>query len=250
MLITDRVDKANHAATSVEDHPCKLNPISAGFRSLGYDEVTGLKFVRDFGTDNDLYQRLQTVRHLGGPGQYRFFFDEHSYHYGLIDGDRAVGTLTATRLADGEMDCQTQYPSPIREAFRSQIYSTCKLRIAAGRHSSFRTLRMMLRHVWKDQLELGSRLVLINTERKMTSFYQRVGFEVIEGTDFIHPLLHTDSICMLLRADPSSRSFFADLFQGVEPTLSRQQIDACSAGKNAREGSIQDLLPPQLQGAR
>ncbi len=190
------------------------------FQVLGEDWDTGLKVVRDFGDGNDLYERLIKVRGYGHDGPVRFFFDSYSYHYGLIEGDVAVGTLTVTRLVDGALDCQSFYPSCLLDTFYGEVFTTCKFRIAGTAKSSFRTLRMMLRHAWSDQLEQGSRLVLINSDQKLVPFYKRIGFEVIENSEFIHPLLGTSSVCMLMRADPNAKSFFSDLFEQVGPPIS------------------------------
>ncbi|MDA8743735.1 hypothetical protein N9N28_03775 [Rubripirellula amarantea] len=200
---------------------------SRGYQVLAKDWETGLKVVRDFGDQNSLYEHLVDVRGRGNSGPVQFPFDAYSYHYGLLDGELAVGTLTVTRLVDGILDCQSIYPSCILKSFHQEVFTTCKFRISGTGKSSFRTLRMMLRHAWRDQIVQGSRLVLINADQKLVPFYKRIGFEVIQDSEFVHPLLGTASICLLMRADPNSRSFFSDLFEKVEQPITAADIARC-----------------------
>ncbi|MCM2374129.1 N-acyl amino acid synthase FeeM domain-containing protein [Aporhodopirellula aestuarii] len=229
---------------------------SPSFRLLAHDPEDCLSIQRDFGTGNALYEQIATVR-LGAEGERaEFEFDRYSYHYGLFVDDQPVGTMTATRLADGQIDCAHAYPPGVLRTFADEIYSTCKFRIHRSRCSSMKTLRMMVRAVWRDQLSLGSRLVLINAEKNLVPFYRRMGFHVIAGSDFVHPVLETQSVALMMSADPTRRSFFSDLFEDLcDPLWLEIVLEHCHQNAISSPTSTQDQanavwpsLPSSPQG--
>ncbi|EMI55912.1 N-acyl amino acid synthase FeeM domain-containing protein [Rhodopirellula sallentina] len=220
---------------------------SPSFRSLLEQREEKLSIQRDFGTDNPLYDQIVKIRSDEQGQRSEFGFDRYSYHYALFVDDRPVGTMTATRLADGKIDCEEAYPQKLLRTFRDEIYSTCKFRIHRSRCSSMKTLRAMVRAVWQDQLSLASRLVLINAETTLVPFYRRMGFHVIEGSDFVHPALGTESVALMMPADPNRRSFFSDLFDDLEDPLWMDVVQAACDFDNAEHSStIQHLTLPAI----
>ncbi|WP_052329611.1 N-acyl amino acid synthase FeeM domain-containing protein [Rhodopirellula sp. SWK7] len=218
---------------------------SPSFRLLLDDPEDGLSIQRDFGTENRLYEQICSVRFGVEGEQAEFDFDRYSYHYGLFVDDQPVGTMTATRLSDGEIDCAHAYPSNVMRVFHDEIYSTCKFRIQRSRCSSMRTLRAMVRAVWQDQLTLGSRLVLINAEQNLVPFYRRMGFHLIAGSDFVHPVLGTQSVALMMSADPTRRSFFTDQFENLcDPLWLDIVLQQCNSEENDRSGSNREQAFP------
>ncbi|WP_404310788.1 N-acyl amino acid synthase FeeM domain-containing protein [Neorhodopirellula lusitana] len=197
-------------------------------KTLCLNESQDLKIVRVFGTVNDVFTQLRNVRGGTDSSPCEFDFDSYSYHYGLFVNDQAVGTMTVTRAADGIIDCEDLYPGDAIQRYRQVLASPCKFRINSGMHSTLRTLRLMLREAWRDQLTHGTRVVVINAEKLLVRFYNRMGFDVIDNSQFVHPLLGTNSICMSMRADPETDNHFADLFATVDTPIDREHwVDAC-----------------------
>ena len=164
------------------------NSISTTERLLRKDTPKGVTMVREFGIDNPLIDSIYQVRREGDEDSFEFAFDRYSYHYCLFVDAEPVGTLTATRGVDGEMDCQQMYPESLLEAHADSVFSPCKFRIKRNRFSSFRLMRLMVREFWRDQLDIGSRLAVMNASLDLIAFYERIGFYVIEGSEFVHPV--------------------------------------------------------------
>ncbi|WP_372726210.1 hypothetical protein [Novipirellula sp.] len=193
------------------------------YRFLFEDHSLGLTITRDFGTDNQVHEQVMQVRREGG-GESSFAFDSYSFHYSMLYDGQPVGAMTATRPVDGEVDCADVYSPQLMTRYHDCLVSTCKFRINRSGCSSLKTLRTMVREFWRDQVNLGSRLNLINADKKLASFYQRIGYEVIEGSNFIHPTLGTDSIVMMMSADPHRRSFCTDIFASLDDILPMQDV--------------------------
>jgi hypothetical protein len=186
---------------------------------LVHDPAEQIEVIRVYGIHNDVFGDLVRVRQQSGARVNNFEFDSYSFHYGLVHQGEVIGTMTVTRASDGPLDCEQAYPSRLVQTFRDYISSPCKFRIQRGSFSSFRTLRTMLRYMWQDQLSFGCRAMLINADLKLVSFYRRIGFDVMDGSEFIHPLLKTSSVCMHMLAEPTRKSFFSDLFEKVNNVI-------------------------------
>lgn len=106
---------------------------------------------------------------------------------------------------------------------------TCKLRIRSGPTTPLLALRTLVRAAWTDQFHRGKRIALVNAEHRMKSFYHRIGFSYLEGCDFVHPGLGTQSCVLLMAADPGHRSYCQDIFAAVaEPYSQRALVDFCT----------------------
>ena len=197
--------------------------VAGQYRFLFHDDALNLTITRDFGTDNQVHEQVMQVRRDGG-GESFFDFDSYSFHYSLLYDGQPVGAMTATRPSDGEIDCSHVYSPQIMSRYHDRLVSTCKFRINRHSGSSLKTLRTMVREFWRDQVHLGSRLNLINADKKLAPFYQRIGYHAVEGSDFIHPTLGTDSIVMVMSADPQRKSFCTDIFVTLDNILPMEEV--------------------------
>ncbi len=197
-------------------------------RCLFRDEATGIVIRRDFGIENDFFDEVRAVRRHGS-SPVENFFDSYSYHYLLTHHEEPVGTMTMTQLVDGLLDCQDHYPDRLLHLLGNQIVSATKLRINPCECSSIKTLRRFIGCAFQDHFSLGCRLNLMNAEKKLVPFYRRMGFEVVKGFEFEHPILGTDSVVLVLAFDPDHRSFFQPIFASGDCPLSQAEaMAACN----------------------
>lgn len=200
--------------------------------SIELDDPTNSMTVEtDKGVDTHVYESVCKVRWSVGRSQKtRYTFDEYSHHYLLSVNAQPVAGLTVTRLMDGPIDCQEHYPLEMLVRFRDLIGSACKLCIdqrrspskSLGRSAS----RLLVRAAIGHQVELGMRLDLINLVPAMVPYYRRLGYRLIEASDFVHPSLGTASKVMWLAADPDTRSVHQDLFQVITNPLPSASVES------------------------
>lgn len=177
----------------------------------------------------DILQVRNEVYKLADFTSLIFPFDKYSDQYRLSLEDRPSGCLTVTRALEGEIDCSEYYPEALLETFHEEIVSALKFRILntvfKDLHAHSRMLSSTLvRTAWQDQLNKGARLDLINVERSYIPYYRRMGYHLIEDSNFTHPTLGTDSYCMFLPADPNSKSIAQDLFQQADRPLYLDEV--------------------------
>ncbi len=197
-------------------------------------EARSLALWVAFGIANELYGEALRVRSYGNTKTV-FDFDDYSFHYCLRKESIAIGALTVTRYVDGDVDCSHFYPTELFRRYGHQITSGCKLRITPGDHSGLATLRQVLRGVLRHQLSAGMRIDVVNAEQRMAILYEWLGYHRIDGAEFIHPTLGTQSDVLVLPADPTRPSAFQDLFKPLkDPVL---LTDILPLFKEGREGS-------------
>lgn len=167
-----------------------------------------------------------------------FPFDVYSDQYRLLVDNKSSGCLTVTRALAGPLDCQKYYPPSLFDNYYDRIVSACKFRILSNVRmahdgSAGRFAPSIVRSAWSDQLNKGARLDIINVQRSYIPYYSRLGYALIDNSNFVHPALGTDSFAMILPADPSRNSIARDLFEKagdyiylheVKSTLSRTTV--------------------------
>jgi hypothetical protein len=179
----------------------------------------------------------------------RFWFDHHSYHYFLTVHEQPTGTMTATRAIDGEMDCQDFYPPELISNYRHCIFTPCKFVIRPGSHSSFRLMRLMVRETWRDLLTLGCRVSVMNARVGLVPFYRRMGFHVVNHSEFVHPICGTESRVLVMSADPNQRSYFSDLFETIEDPVALADLSRyCDLSDFVSEGLSEKGSDPFRRG--
>lgn len=193
-------------------------------REVVTDPQYQLRLLADFGTNNELYGNVLRVRGFDQTA-ISFEFDEYSHHFCLFHESNPIGVLTSTWQTDGNIDCSDYYPQSLLETYSQSLMSHCKFRIVPSACSNrFAALRFMVRGVWQDELQCGRRLDIVNASREKVRFYKRIGYTPIQGFDFVHPKLGTDSVVLVLPADPTIPSFFRDQFARVPNTTSLTEI--------------------------
>lgn len=184
-----------------------------------YPESGELQLWRCYGASGNPYELVCGVRAAMGQNQPQCWFDAHSYHYALVRQDHAVGGMTITRPDDGEVDCEAFYPQPLLEVFREDLLTSCRFAMLPTANTGYSLLRWMTTAVWQDQVSLGCRAGLINSQRHMTPFYRRMGFRPLDGFSFVHPALGTASQVMTLRADPDEQPYFREAFEQLSAVI-------------------------------
>ncbi len=201
-----------------------VNPVE--LRKLLYrDPLSGVQIERDFATRDQWTHDQRTCDNVLESERPQFWFDGHSYHYFLTVHEQPTGTMTATRAIDGEMDCQEFYPPELISNYRNCIFTPCKFVIRPGSHSSFRLMRLMVRETWRDLLTLGCRVSVMNARVGLVPFYRRMGFHVVNHTEFVHPVCGTESRVLVMSADPNQRSYFSDLFETIEDPVALADLN-------------------------
>lgn len=182
-------------------------------RIIEEDAPKRLTIAAAFGINAALYDQALEVRKDENGVASKFDFDAWSTHYVMFHESEPIGALTATQQKHGPVDCNEFYPQVLFQRYSDVLVSICKFRILPGSYSGMATFRTMVRAVWRDLLQLGVRIDVINIEKSNLAAFRRIGYVIIKDSEFIHPKLGTDSIAMVLSADPTHKSFFADLFE-------------------------------------
>lgn len=143
--------------------------------------------------------------------------DDYSDHYCIHIADAPVGALGVTRLLHGPLFLHEFYPQAILDSFFDRIVSAYRFRLLPKfRRTSFLSkgtnlAYAMIREAWKEHIAKGAGIDLINVEPKYIPYYERLGYVLCEGCDFICPVFHEPISVMFLATDPSRDSVVRDL---------------------------------------
>ena len=185
------------------------------------DDATNLRFVAGGSQDREFFEDILDVRYQtdsrwpdqGTPA------DDYSDHYCLYKDDKPIGSLGVTRALNGPLFLEEFYPADLLDAMPDRIFSAYRFRLLAKfRRTSLlasgKNLALtMMRETWKENLEKGAGIDLINVEPKYIPYYHRLGYIICEGYDFICPVFHEPISVMLLCTDPTRDSVLKDLVQ-------------------------------------
>jgi len=185
-------------------------------------------------SDKDLYLDILNVRNdpynHSNLLELAYPFDFYSDHYRLMVDGITAGALTVTQARNGTIDCEEYIPKALVENFREVICSACKFRVIKQRikhiekRSKMELPMQVLKSAYKDQLNKGSRLDIINAHKTFSRYYTKMGYLPIENSDFIHPVLGTESIIMYLPVDPSRKTAVQDLFAQYDDPLMLSEV--------------------------
>lgn len=189
------------------------------------------------GTQDPLFDLVQEIRR-DGASRSRYEFDDYSHHYLVQWQGEPLGTLTVQAAEDGRLDCEDHYPAVLLDRYRGQLISTCKLRIRRGPSAPIQALRTLVRGAWNDQLTYGKRISIVNADVRMRAFYRRIGFAYLQGFDFVHPELQTQSNVLLMAVDAGQRSYCQDLFCDVVDQQDQQELVEMCEGSVAIAHSL------------
>ena len=125
--------------------------------------------------------------------------DKLSDIYILFKDGYGVATVGGTLCSLGTPDCNEFYPRKLLSLFSSRVLCPYRLAVrpevaGGGRFFS----RTILQEGWRDQISKGARIMIMSAHRPMLPYYFRLGFRVVDGFDFTHPVLGTDSVVLAL----------------------------------------------------
>ncbi|MDM8515404.1 hypothetical protein QUF76_04335 [Desulfobacterales bacterium HSG16] len=155
-------------------------------------------------------------------------YDSYSELYCLYINDEPMGTVTGTQATSGKLDCEEYYPTVFLEKYRDIISSASKFATlkyySCEKINGNRVAHLLLEAVWKDQINMGIRIDIVNVHEKMISYYRKLGYLLITDSFFLHPEFHTPSYVMFLSADESHPSYFQNLFSGLENQMTLDMV--------------------------
>lgn len=68
----------------------------------------------------------------------------------------------------------------------------------------------MVEVAWRRALADGIRIDVIDVNVRAVRYYQKLGYVLVPGSEFVHPVLHTPSVVMYLALQPDSKGTLAD----------------------------------------
>jgi len=188
------------------------------------DVEKGLEVKVAFGDLSSVYRDCQQVRSEAGDQDLHHAFDEWSFQFVMTYRGTPVGSMTATRCSDGPVDQEFSYPHAFLDANRAVTFSSCKLRINDFESRSLATFRFFTQSAWSYLVGLGLRIDVMNCEVDKRSAYEAVGYQCLDGFDFIHSELGTVSRVMVLTADANHQSLFRKSFQALSNPVSQSDL--------------------------
>lgn len=192
------------------------------------------KLVSGRRDDEGLYSKVLDVRCQTDPRwpDQRTPVDEYSDHYCMFLDDKPVGSLGVTRLLDGPVFLSEYVPPVFADHFYDELGSAYRFRIISDfRRTSplvpgVNLSRHIVREVWREQLAKGVTMDVINIESSYVPLYQRMGYDLCEGYDYIDPELGTPSSIMYLVADVERPSIIQDILQDLGISYSFHRISS------------------------
>ncbi|MFN8390866.1 MAG: hypothetical protein U0136_11295 [Bdellovibrionota bacterium] len=192
-----------------------------------YDGDRRCELVSGRKINDELFNDILKVRHQTDdrwPDQ-RTPVDEYSDHYCMYVDGQPVGSLGVTRALDGDVYLHEYCPPPLVDEFHDSLVSAYRFRILHDFRRSSQLVpdialsRHMVREAWREQISKGANLDLINIEKTHVPLYQRMGYVVCDGYDYLDPILGTPSCLMFLPVDPDRPSFIRDIIMETDVRL-------------------------------
>lgn len=143
--------------------------------------------------------------------------DNYSDLYCLYYDNEPIGCVGATRLINGPLFMQEFCPQVLLDQYYECVVSAYRFRLLQRfRRTSPLSKGVSLSYVtiregWRDQLNKGAGLDIINIEKSYMPLYTRLGYVLCEGYDYLDPILGTPSCIMYLPVDPSRKSVISDI---------------------------------------
>lgn len=180
------------------------------------------KLVGGGQSDLSLFDDVMTIRNRTDdrwPDQ-GVAVDRYSDHYCMLVDATPVGCLSITRALHGEIFFQEYFPQAFFDHFQDRVVSAYRFRLlpqyrrTSQQASGIGVATIMAKEIWREQIAKGVGIDLINVERSYVRYYQRLGYVLCEGYDFICPIFHEPISIMYLPTDPTRDSIIKDLVQG------------------------------------
>lgn len=184
--------------------------------------------------DCDLYLDILNVRNEAFDYDDKFKLvypiDSYSDHYRLTVDGKTAGALSVTQTRNGVADCEEYMPQCLLDNFRDMISSACKFRIVKQKiahiekRSQINLPQQVIKMAFKDQLSKGIKLDIINARKSFARYYRQMGYLTVENSEFIHPVLGTNSVIMYLPADPNHKSLVQQSCKSLDNHLLLSEV--------------------------
>lgn len=203
------------------------------------EEGNHLEYISGRIADPTLYEHILNVRNRTDerwPDQ-STPVDGHSDLYCMYVNGAPVGCLGVTRALDGDLFLHEYCPPPLLDRFGDALVSAYRFRILAEYRRSSSIVpgvylsRHMVREAWREQIAKGAGIDVINIERALVKLYERMGYVLCEGYDYIDPVLGTESCLMFLPVDPDRPSVIQDIIRQNDLRVSLGDVLACLSRK-------------------
>lgn len=154
---------------------------------------------QEYGTILDIRKRAYRAFSAAEPCP----VDSYSTLWLLTAAGQAIGTIRVTQAACGPLDCESQFPNFFRSAFPSITGSASRFCLCPHVLPQFQAARILAEYAWADALDRGIRCDVIDVNCRAIPYYRRLGYLLLRGHVFQHPLLGTPSRVMVAVANPA-----------------------------------------------
>lgn len=129
--------------------------------------------------------------------------DGYSTLWLLTAAGQPIGTIRVTQAARGPLDCEPQFPHFFRSVYPEITGSASRFCLCPQAPPQFQAARILAEYAWADALDCGIRCDVIDVNCRAIAYYQRLGYRLLRGHAFQHPLLGTPSRVMVAIAHPA-----------------------------------------------
>jgi hypothetical protein len=150
--------------------------------------------------------------------------DEYSEIHLARIGGKPVGTLRITRAARGPLDSESYFPFEMICRFRERLASANRFCVLKCEAQGGRVARRLVEAAWRHGLVRGVRIDVIDVNVRGVAYYKRLGYKLLKGEEFVHPLLGTPSLTMAFTTEPWRVTPIAHLFKHVEDPVTSGDI--------------------------
>lgn len=150
--------------------------------------------------------------------------DTYSDLWLLSSSSGPIGTIRGTHAARGRMDCEEQFPPLFRHSFENITASASRFCLKPRLPHHLQAARILAEYAWAESLDCGIRCDVIDVNERAIPHYRRMGYQLIRGNVFEHPLLHTQSRVMVAVADSQFRGRLSHLLATPMPSDLTSQL--------------------------
>lgn len=194
-------------------------------------ELPGLCLVRSGKADVAFYRDVLAVRaaaYCRSADLLVSDVDDRADLLCMYLGRRPVATISVSWAHRGPLDSEAFYPAALVARYRSSLTSAYRFGIPADGAGSCRhkLSRVLVESTWRDCLQRGARLDLINARESMVPYYKRLGYLIVRDSFFRHPVFGTPSYVMLLPASSHRVSRLQALFGDCRDPVHVEELAA------------------------
>lgn len=151
--------------------------------------------------------------------------DAYSHLYCAYLHGRPVASLRVTPATAGRLDCEDYFPEALVVAFRSRIASASRFCCLPDVDASLRVPRLSVEAAWIEAIRRhGSRLDIIDVHERAISYYQRLGYCLVQDSFFTHPLWGTPSHVMVFPAHRDRATPIQHVFEHLNDGLAVEDL--------------------------